>query len=107
MTPKQAGVYSLGPSDIKTPAYTDQITIPGVEVYADEKTAIEKQAPEEGGGSDISYLKEQAWKVEFANAPVRAQPFAEVVRTSGQILAAPGDEAVLTAQLSGIVSFSR
>lgn len=105
MTPKQAGVYSLV-FDIKTPAYTDQITIPGVEVYADEKTAIEKQAPEEGGGSDISYLKEQAWKVEFANAPARVQPFAEVVRTSGQILAAPGDEAVLTAQVSGIVSFS-
>ncbi len=105
MTPKQAGIYSLV-FDIKTPAYTDQITIPDVEVFPDEKTAIAKQAPAEGGGSDISYLKEQAWKVEFANAPARVQPFSEVVKTSGQILAAPGDEAVLTAQISGIVSFS-
>ncbi len=105
LTPKQAGKFSLV-FDIKTPAYTDQIRIPDVEVYADEKTAIAKQPAEGGGGSDISYLKEQAWKVEFANAPARVQPFAEVVRTSGQILAAPGDEAVLTAQISGIVSFS-
>lgn len=105
MTPKQAGKFSLV-FDIKTPAYTDQITIPDVAVYADEKTAIEKNPAGEGGGSDISYLKEQAWKVEFANAPARVEPFAEVVRTSGQILAAPGDEAVLTAQVSGIVSFS-
>ncbi|MBK9017292.1 MAG: hypothetical protein IPM82_26350 [Saprospiraceae bacterium] len=105
MTPKQAGTYNLV-FDIKTPAYTDKITLENVEVFADEKTAIEKQAPSEGGGSDVSYLKEQAWKVEFANAPARVQPFSEVVKTSGQILAAPGDEAVLTVQISGIVSFS-
>lgn len=105
MTPEKAGIYKLV-FDIKTPAYTDKITIENVEVFPDEKTAIEKQAPEEGGGSDITYLKEQAWKVEFANAPAQVQPFSEVVKTSGQILAAPGDEAVLTAQISGIVSFA-
>ena len=105
MSPERAGIYSLV-FDIKTPAYTDKITIENVEVFPDAKTAIEKQAPEEGGSSDISYLKEQAWKVEFANAPARVQPFSEVVKTSGQILSAPGDEAILTAQISGIVSFS-
>ncbi len=106
MTPKQAGTYSLV-FDIKTPAYTDQITIEGMTVFPDEKTAMAAQGESAGGGgTDISYLKEQAWKVEFANAPARVQPFSEVVKTSGQILAAPGDEAVLTAQISGIVSFS-
>jgi cobalt-zinc-cadmium efflux system membrane fusion protein len=105
MTPEKTGVFKLV-FDIKTPAFTDKITIENVEVFADEKTAIEKQEPTEGGGSDITYLKEQAWKVEFANAPAKIQPFSEVVRTSGQILAAPGDEAVLTAQISGIVTFS-
>ncbi|MDO8368005.1 MAG: efflux RND transporter periplasmic adaptor subunit [Saprospiraceae bacterium] len=105
MSPERAGIYSLV-FDIKTPAYTDKITIENVEVFPDEKTAIEKQAPEGGSSSDISYLKEQAWKVDFANAPARVLPFSEVVKTSGQILSAPGDEAVLTAQISGIVSFS-
>jgi RND family efflux transporter MFP subunit len=105
VTPEKAGIYKLV-FDIKTPAFTDKITLENVEVFPDGKTAIEKQPVAEGGGSDISYLKEQAWKVEFANAPAKVQPFSEVVRTSGQILAAPGDEAVLTAQISGIVSFS-
>jgi membrane fusion protein, heavy metal efflux system len=105
MAPEKAGIYSLV-FDIKTPAYTDKITIENVEVFPDEKTAIEKQPEAEGGGTDISYLKEQAWKVEFANAPAQVQPFSEVVKTSGQILAAPGDEAVVVAQISGIVTFT-
>lgn len=105
MIPERAGIYSLV-FDVKTPAFTDQITIENVEVFADEKMAIEKQVPEEGSGSDISYLKEQAWKVEFANALAKVQPFSEVVKTSWQILAAPGDEAVVTTQISGIVSFT-
>lgn len=46
MTPEKAGIYKLV-FDIKTPAYTDKITIENVEVFPDEKTAIEKQAPEE------------------------------------------------------------
>ncbi len=105
ITPEKAGIYNLV-FDIKTPTYTDKIIIENVEVFPDEKSAIQKQPAEEGGGSDITYLKEQAWKVEFANAPARVQPFSEVVKTSGQILTAPGDEAVLIAQISGIVSFA-
>ena len=105
MKPEKAGIYKLV-FDIKTPAFTDKITLENVEVFPNEKTALEKQPATEAGGSDITYLKEQAWKVEFANAPAKVQPFSEVVKTSGQILASPGDEAVLTAQISGIVSFS-
>ena len=105
LTPEKAGIYKLV-FDIKTPAFTDRITLENVEVFADEKTALEKQPEADGGGGDITYLKEQAWKVEFANAPARVKPFGEVVKTSGQILAAPGDEAIVTAQISGIVSFS-
>jgi len=105
MTPKKAGIFKLV-FDIKTPKFTDKIIIENIEVFPDEKMAIEKQAHEVGGSNDISYLKEQAWKVEFANAPAKVEQFSEVVKTSGQILAAPGDEAVLTTQISGIVSFS-
>lgn len=105
MAPEKAGIFKLV-FDIKTPAFTDQITIENVEVFADEKTAVEKQTAAEGGANDVSYLKEQAWKVEFANAPAQVQPFSEVVKTSGQILAAPSDEAVVVAQISGIVTFT-
>lgn len=104
LTPTTAGVGKLV-FDIKTKSFTDQITIDSVKVYADEKTALAEQ-PEETGGGDITYLKEQAWKVEFANAPVKKQPFSEIIKTSGQVLSAPGDELIITAKASGIVLFS-
>ncbi|MDX2067790.1 MAG: efflux RND transporter periplasmic adaptor subunit [Haliscomenobacter sp.] len=104
ITPEKAGDYQLV-FDIQTPTYTDQIIIENVKVYPDEKTAIAQQPAASGGGSDITYLKEQAWKVEFANAPAQIEPFSEVIRTGGQILAAPGDEAVITTQISGVISF--
>ncbi len=104
LTPIIAGIAKLT-FDIKTKSYTDQIIIDNVKVYADEKSALAEQ-PEESGGNDITYLKEQAWKVEFANAPVAKTSFSNIIKTNGQILSAPGDEKIVTAKASGIVSFS-
>ncbi len=115
-TPSVPGIYrlALNPTtagtgklvfDIKTKNFTDQIILENIKVYADEKTALENQT-EDAGSGDISYLKEQAWKVEFANAPVKRQPFSDIIKTSGQILSAPGDEMIVTAKASGIVLFS-
>jgi membrane fusion protein, heavy metal efflux system len=91
--------------DIQTKEFSDQIVIDSVEVYTDEKTALAAQ-PKDGGGSDISYLKEQAWKVEFANAPVLRQTLYDVVKTTGQIVSAPGDEVTVAARSNGMVKFS-
>ncbi len=38
--------------------------------------------------------------------PVKRQPFSEVIKTSGQILSAPGDEMMVTAKADGIVVFT-
>ena len=114
--PTSPGIYrlSLNPVvagtgklvfDIKTKNFTDQIIIDNVKVYADEKTAIADQ-PEEGGNSDIVYSKEQAWRVDFANTAVAKKPFSNIIKTSGQILSAPGDEIIVTAKASGLVLFS-
>lgn len=107
MTPEKPGAGYRLIFDIHTPGYTDRIVIEDVEVYPDEKTAIAASG-ESGGGdaSDITYLKEQAWKVGFANAPAQMQPFSEVTRVSGQILTVPGDEIVLAAAVNGVVSFA-
>lgn len=104
LTPNTAGVAKLV-FDIKTKEYTDQIIIDSIPVYASEKDALANQH-EEGGASDITYLKEQAWKVEFANTEVKRQPFSYVIKTSGQILSAFGDEQVITAKANGLVSFA-
>jgi cobalt-zinc-cadmium efflux system membrane fusion protein len=104
LNPKTAGTGTLV-FDIVTKNFTDKITIENVAVYPDTKTALAKQ-PEVAEGGAISYLKEQAWKVEFANQAVKKQTFNDVIKTSGQILSAPGDEMIVTAKASGVVVFS-
>lgn len=103
LQPTQAGAGRLV-FDIRAKGFTDQIVIDSIEVYPDEKTAMAAQPPEEGG-SNISYLKEQAWKVEFANAPVRRGTLLDVVKATGEILSAPGDEVTVAARSNGIVKY--
>jgi RND family efflux transporter MFP subunit len=55
---------------------------------------------------DITFLKEQAWKIEFANEEVQPQPFHEVIRVSGQLNARPSDEQVVTAKSNGVVRWN-
>ena len=91
--------------DITTKDYTDRIVINGITVYPDKKTALanEKEEPVSG---EISYLKEQAWKVEFANAPVKRDVFYQTIKASGQLTGAPGDEITLVANAPGVVRFA-
>jgi membrane fusion protein, heavy metal efflux system len=91
--------------DIQATGFTDQVITDSVEVYADEKTAINNQ-PAEAGGGDISFLKEQAWKVEFANAPVPRETMYDVVKATGEIISAPGDEVTVASRSNGMVKFT-
>lgn len=104
LVPKSVGKGKLV-FDIQTESYTDQIVIENITVYADEHSALNSQT-ETAISDEIVYLKEQAWKVEFANAPVVKTAFSDIIKTSGQILSAPGDEIVVTASASGIVNFT-
>jgi membrane fusion protein, heavy metal efflux system len=105
LEPTTSGMGSLV-FHIQTPAYTDLIVLDSVAVYADEHAAMDAHPHEDGGGEAITYLKEQAWKVDFANTPVRRQAFSEVVKASGRILSAPGDEALVTANAAGVLRFA-
>jgi len=104
LTPTTSGMGKLI-FNIKTKDYEDSITIDSINVYADEKIAGSTQ-PKEIASHDITYLKEQAWNVEFATIPIRKQSFRDVIKTSGQILSAPGDEMLVSAKANGIVIFS-
>ncbi len=103
LQPAKAGIGKLV-FDIQTAALTDQFIVDSVQVYADEKTAIAAQ-PKEVAINDISYLKEQAWKVEFANAPVIKETMFDVVKATGEIISAPGDEVTIASKSNGIVKF--
>lgn len=103
LTPGQAGEAQLT-FEITTADYQDKITIDGLTVYDNEASA-EADAVE-GADAEITYLKEQAWKVEFANEAVKRKSFHDVLKTSGEILSAPGDEVVISAKSHGIVLFN-
>lgn len=91
--------------DIETENYTDQIIIDDITVFADVHAALDNQIIEVVP-DEIVYLKEQAWRVEFANVPVKKTSFSNIIKTSGQLLSAPGDEMLVTASAAGIVRFS-
>jgi membrane fusion protein, heavy metal efflux system len=103
LQPLQPGIGKLI-FDIQTKDFSDQFIIDSIPVYADEKAAIAAQ-PVEVASTDISYLKEQAWKVEFANAPVMKETIYDVIKATGEIQSAPGDEVTIAAKSNGMVKF--
>ena len=105
ITPEKEGVYELIFA-INTPAYNDTIYIHDVKVYPDEHSALHDQPAREDPGNEITYLKEQAWKVDFATTTAEIRPFSEVIKTTGQIISSPGDAAELISQIDGIVSIT-
>lgn len=74
--------------------------------HSHEEEAHEGEAAAAAGHSDeIIFTKAQAARTDFALYTVEPVTFHEVIRASGQILAAQGDEASVVAPQSGIVSF--
>lgn len=104
LQPKTTGSYQLM-FDIKTPQYQDRIVINDIRVFADAEEAISAVGNEEDGGA-ISFLKEQAWKIDFQTAPVVSGEIYDVIKTSGVWKAAPGAIRSLSANASGVVSFA-
>ncbi|WP_431064768.1 efflux RND transporter periplasmic adaptor subunit [Methylotuvimicrobium sp.] len=73
-----------------------------ITVFADFDSALVDVA-EDSDGSEISFLKEQQWKVDFATEVVKRQPLQPSVRALASIKAAAGHEALVSAPLSGHV----
>jgi len=103
LKPENAGIYTLV-FDLKTKEFSDKITIDNVFVFPDTESAF-GYSQENTIGEEIVYLKDQAWKIEFANTEVKKQAFTEIIKTTGQILPAQGDEVILTAKSNGIITF--
>lgn len=108
----QEGIYHASIKPNQTGAYTlkiefvdndknQQFTIDSVIVFLNHDKLPSIKPEDEGL---ISYLKEQAWKQEFGVFQINSQPFSRVIKTSGEILPAPGDETIITAMHSGSIS---
>lgn len=85
----------------------DRIKISSVRVHPDKESAMAASTAIHEAHGEVSYLKEQAWKVEFANEPVCKLPFSQVIPAGGELLPAPGAEKVIAAGADGIVSFEK
>lgn len=90
--------------DISSETFSDRIIIDSVPVYPDEATALKGQ-PEYKGDNAITYLKEQAWKTDFAAAKVRKGVISEVFKTAGELVSLQTDEVMVVAKTSGLVLF--
>ena len=104
LNPENTGIYTLT-FNIQTKDFSDKITIDSVFVFPDTKSALGYSQEESTIGEEIVYLKEQAWKIEFANTEVKKQDFTEIIKTTGQILPAQGDEVIITAKSGGVITF--
>jgi len=102
--PKEAGDYQLV-FELKTPQYSDKITINDVTVYANADEAI-KALGTAGEDGSISFLKEQAWKIDFQTAPVVNGKIYDVINTSGVWTPSSGSVKTLIAKSSGVVGFA-
>ena len=104
LKPTTPGISTLV-FDIKTKEYTDRITIDSVRVF-ESSEAAEKSAEPEAGGSAITFLKEQAWKIEFAHIQIKPQIFNEVIKATGEISSRPSDEQVVSSRSTGVVNWN-
>jgi membrane fusion protein, heavy metal efflux system len=91
--------------DIQSKDYSDRVIIDSVLVYASQQQADQIVFPEAESGA-ISFLKEQAWKTEFANEAIHPSTFHEVIKVAGQLSARPSQEQVVTARSNGIVRWN-
>lgn len=104
LQPTSSGIGQLI-FDLKTPDFSEQVVLENIQVFADHEEAVAAM-PEEGPSGDaIDFLKEQAWKIDFAIEQVQRQPIHEVIHTSGEIQPVKGEEKVIAAKSSGVVFF--
>ncbi|MEQ8551757.1 MAG: efflux RND transporter periplasmic adaptor subunit [Cyclobacteriaceae bacterium] len=104
LQPKEAGTYQLIFA-IKTPTFSDKIVMDNITVYASKEEAISQMGSEEEGNA-ITFLKEQAWKMEFQTAPVLKKEVFQTIPTSGVWKVAPSDYQTLVAPATGRVNLS-
>lgn len=72
----------------------------------EEHAGHSHESEETKHSDEIIFPKAQAAKTTFEVREIQPASFNQVVKTTGQVLAAPGDEAVIVATSNGVVSFS-
>ena len=103
-TPTIAGNFNLI-FTIETSQRTDTLSLENISVYPDKKEAETSNPAKAENEEEISYTKEQAWKVDFAVNKVSKGSINDVIRASGELLSHKGTDRIIVAKSSGIIFF--
>lgn len=106
LQPKEKGVYQLV-FDIQTPTFEDRIVLEGIQVYESSAEANAHTPHHEEEPNEIAFGKEQAWRIDFANAPARRDTIFEVIHAGGELVTTQGNEKTVSATSEGILVFKK
>lgn len=104
LQPKEAGEFQLV-FELNAPGLEERIIAGKVWVYPDEEAAAEALSSRDRSEPEISFLKEQAWKIDFQTAPVKKDTVYGMIKLAGKWMPAPGTQRTLNAGSSGNVLF--
>jgi membrane fusion protein, heavy metal efflux system len=99
LQPKETGTYKML-FELESPSGNARFEIPEIQVFANAEEAAHATL-EPANGDEISYLKEQAWKTEFATQDVSMQPFYSVIHTSAKVKGQAQSSVAINAQTEG------
>lgn len=116
--PTRPGIYKFGLQpqnegvgkiifDINSEKGNTRIVINNIRVYVDKHEA--EHAAESLVVSETNttiFTKEQSWKIDFATAYPKTEPFGQVIKTTAQVLSSQGDEVIVSAKAAGTVMFT-
>jgi cobalt-zinc-cadmium efflux system membrane fusion protein len=92
---------------LKTDTGDYKVIVPEVKVYANTQEATEAARKNVISKTNTTvFTKEQSWKIDFSTGYPLRKPFGQVIKTTAQIQSAQGDEVLVTAKTSGVISFS-
>ena len=104
LQPVDTGIHQLT-FEILSPTISEEINVGHVMVYPSKEVALAALVNAEVGGSDISFLKEQAWQVDFQTERVQSGLVYDVIKTSGIWKKSPSDYSALVATNAGVVTY--
>ena len=90
----------------QVPGGSEAIELPPISVYASAEDALaaHEHANEEEAENEITYLKEQQWRVGLTTAQVQERKLVERLVVPGRVIAPPGAGAVVSSPVAGTVS---
>lgn len=81
----------------------DRLALSGLEVFASAEEALHAAEERPAAPRGVVFTKEMSWKVDFATGLPTVGAFSDLIRTTGRIQSAQGDEAVVAAKSGGLL----